>query len=462
MAVRKLLVVSQKSGVGKTTTSVSLAAAAAKAGVRVLLLAADPVSSVGAALNLAAQPGRRPLRQAGVDLPGVLTADAVPGLDVLSPYDEGACSDEDFGLLLQLLAAPEVQAQYGCLVVDAPPFLATHPAQLTGACDEFLLVMRAEAMAYRTLPAFLQLVQKSREESPIRMRGILLTLPENESPGGRWEREIRGRFQGQVLAPVIPYDEEAPRALEAGQALTQASPHSPAAVQYLRLVQELGLTAEAGRATKGDGAAALAAAATVLQPAAVGAAARPGGAGADPADLAYDDAESEAPTWTVDELNGVTTPPPPEARFSLPPRLDADPEAAPPVAPSAGRKPLSGPHRRPPRRAPVPEVKSAREPQPEAPPEPGRRIEATAAAPRPAGGQAVRTVVAVVAAAAAGGGLRFVPLPDYVLPIVVGLAVTAGALLVIPLLTEGEKKAPTVEAGRGGPRPEKRTGGPRA
>ena len=56
MPVRKLLVASQKGGIGKTTTSINLAAAAALAGTRVLLLDADPLSNVSTALHLGSHP----------------------------------------------------------------------------------------------------------------------------------------------------------------------------------------------------------------------------------------------------------------------------------------------------------------------------------------------------------------------------------------------------------------------
>jgi chromosome partitioning protein len=254
MAVRKLLVASQKGDVGKTTTSVNLAAAAAAAGARVLLFDADPLSSISAALNLGQRPERQPLRQIGVDLPGVLVANVVPGLDVLSPYEEGGCSDDELDRLLNLLGEPALRAHYGCLVVGAPPFLGANPAQLTGVCDGMVLVMRAEPMAYRTLPAFLELVQRSKKSGhkPLPLRGILLTLPENEPPGGRWERELRGRLGSRVLPQVVPYDEEVGKALLSGQIVSHVAPGSPAAVQYHSLAQALDLTAEAGQQAQAE------------------------------------------------------------------------------------------------------------------------------------------------------------------------------------------------------------------
>ena len=78
---------------------------------RVLLLDADPLSNISMSLNLADNPGRQPLRKAGVDLPGVLVQNVIPGLDVLSPYEDGGCSDADFDQLAGFLALCEINGK---------------------------------------------------------------------------------------------------------------------------------------------------------------------------------------------------------------------------------------------------------------------------------------------------------------------------------------------------------------
>src|SRR5439155_19921388 len=133
------------------------------AGARVLLVEADPLSGISTALNLAQHPDRRQLRAAGIDLPGVLCCGVVPGLDVFSPYEEGGCSDEDFDRVLQLLGLDAFRESYDCLIVNAPPFLGGRPAELLGSCDEFIVVMQVEPLAHRTMPAFLEMVQRTSQ-----------------------------------------------------------------------------------------------------------------------------------------------------------------------------------------------------------------------------------------------------------------------------------------------------------
>src|SRR5262245_33446865 len=92
--VRKLLVASQKGGVGKTTTAINLATAAAQAGVPVLLVDTDPLGSVAASLNLGTQPSQD-LRSVGPDCDGTIWANVAPGLDVAAPAGDGASFVQD-------------------------------------------------------------------------------------------------------------------------------------------------------------------------------------------------------------------------------------------------------------------------------------------------------------------------------------------------------------------------------
>jgi chromosome partitioning protein len=414
--VRKLLVASQKGGVGKTTTSMNVAAAAAMTGTRVLLLDADPLSNISTALNLAEHPHRQSLRQAGIELAGVLITNLVPGLDILCPYEEGSCSDDDLDRLLRALATPAARNCYGCLVVDVPPFLGANPTQLISSCDEYLLVMRAEAMAYRTLPAFLELVQRSsREGYTIQMHGILLTLPEGEQPGCRWERELRGRFGARVLPEVIPYDETVGKALRMGQISSHLHPDSPAARQYRQLVGKLNLAEEARPAAAAEQVtqALRAAAATVQSSSAVAATV------ALPSDNHLDeevDLFAPAPK-AVTSLGHRARRPGHSGENHHPVRpAGADPVPSPPVAPSVRVKSAA---------APVPLA----EPVLVAP-----AVPAPPAAPPATAALSQLWPLWILLGAVLGGGLRFVPLPSSVLPILVGFGVAVIVVVVLRTL----------------------------
>jgi chromosome partitioning protein len=405
MVVRKLLVASQKGGVGKTTTSMNLAAAAAQAGTRVLLLDADPLSNISTALNLAEHPRRRILRQEGIDLPGVLVPDVVAGLDVLSPYEGGPCRDEDFERLLRALESAAARPCYGCLIVDVPPFLGGNSVQLLHRCEDFLLVMRAEAMAYRTLPAFLERVQRSsRDGHALPMRGILLTLPEGEQPGCRWERELRGRFGARVLPEVIPHDEQIGEALRQGQISSHSHADAPAARQYHQLVGQLHLSDESSPTLAVDRLLqALRQAAESVGPSA----AAPPPAAEPPPEAMQPSAEAPVVTPTLEPIKPSS---------SRPRRLSRSGES---LRPLRTERTLSAASPSPVRMKVVP----AQVPPVADPPA------AAAAVPPPAANALAQLwPLWILLGAVLGGGLRFVPLTAALLPILVGLGV---ALLVV-------------------------------
>lgn len=376
--VRKLLVASQKSGVGKTTTSVNLAAAAVRLGTRVLLLDADPLSNISTALRLAEHPHRQSLRPIGINLPGVLVSNIVPGLDILSPYEEGSCSDEDLDRLLFALSTPVCQQCYGCILVDVPPFMGANPGQLIDSCDEFLLVMRAEPSAHRTLPAFLELVQRSsRSGHVLQLRGILLTLPEGEEVGCRWERELRGRFGARVRPEVIPHDESVAQAFLSGGIASHLHPDSSAARQFHQLAESIELAEEP----------------------------RPA-------------ASAEQVVQTLREAAAVARP----TRAAPSVRAEPRAESMKPAQPAAQRKRRSS------------RTLSAASPSTTCGDAVVDHTPASASAPTPsapANGLAQLWPLWILLGAVLGGGLRFLPLSPSMLPVLVGLGV---AVLIVVVL----------------------------
>jgi len=443
MAVRKLLVASQRSGVGKTTTSINLAAAAAMAGARVLLLEADPMSEVSRSLNLAQHPDRQPLRGSGVEIPGVLCSGVIPGLDVISPYEEGVCSEDHLEQVFQLISAPPFRDNYDCLIVNSQPFLGSRPEPVLAACDEYLVVMQAESMAHRMLPAFNELVQRSTKQAgvTIQWRGILLTLPENEVPGGAVERELRGRFGTRVFPMVVPFDEEVNKAQMFGHVLVHATPDSPAAVEYKELVSHLRLAGSvaAGRTVRSVNDMLVMAAPSV----------RPVAQRAEPATKR----KSRATIPTVRPSIPASPPPPRQEAPSVAPPKPIEPTADTP-RPIRGPRAMRGSSTRYPVVHTPPAKTAPTAPAPVAPQAPAATARPAAPAPTAqaapaASGINLKYVLPFVALAlGVGVGCRFLPLgsileSEMAMPIAVGIATTAAVGLGLWVMAQQPNKPET-------------------
>lgn len=205
---RKIIVASQKGGVGKTTTSLNLAFSLSRFGDRVLVIDADPQGSLAVASNL------RTKTNAG--LVDVLRGNARPS-DVMAETRDGSMvfvgpgvhEPEDvlfleqeaqkgtLAKLIQALAEP-----FPYTVVDAPSGLGQLVRALMGAVDGVVLPVQPRALSIKTLPTFLRAVRETKRSdgTALRLEGVLLTMVDPMRPADQaMADEIKNSFPAGVF-----------------------------------------------------------------------------------------------------------------------------------------------------------------------------------------------------------------------------------------------------------------------
>jgi len=244
---RVLAVVSQKGGVGKTTTSVNLAAAFARRGMKTLLIDVDPQGAVryGAGLRRGHPPygfadylkGDRALRE-------VLLPTALPWLRVILT---GSVSDEaDHSQYLTLVARTSVvdellrTARERCdvVVVDTPPGLGPIVQRVLHSSQHVLIPLQCEPLALQTTPQILRGIQEIvGTNKELTLDGILLTMYEQGNPSSeRIAQYVRSHLpHNMVLDVVIPRTFAAVDAFAAGQPVVLRTPADAAAQAYVNV-----------------------------------------------------------------------------------------------------------------------------------------------------------------------------------------------------------------------------------
>jgi chromosome partitioning protein len=249
-----LAVVSQKGGVGKTTTAINLAAALAKRGTRTLLVDIDPQGSVRFGLGLRSEGGGIAEFLDGTkELPEIVRATSLPFLRVLLA---GAVADTGDHVAYQNLVAssPKLRELFALavqrgytVVVDTPPGLGPIVQAVLAVSDRVLVPLQCEPLALQTTSQILKGIRAAAaKHDSLRLEGIVLTLYEDESAICR---KIAERVRAQ-LPPELVFEMPVPRtsatveAFAAGQPVVLRSPDDPASVAYTALAEALARRAE--------------------------------------------------------------------------------------------------------------------------------------------------------------------------------------------------------------------------
>jgi chromosome partitioning protein len=247
---RVIAISNQKGGVGKTTTSVNLAAGLARRGQRVLLVDLDPQGNASSGLG---QP-RSELTMGVLDLlleyrdaESVLTPTSVEGLDLLP------ATTELVGAEVELVDAPRrehrlrrglqpLRDRYDWMIIDCPPSLGLLTVNALAAADSVLIPLQAEYYAMEGLGDLVRTIQAvQRGLNPdLRREGVVITMTDTRNKLCREvERQARAVFGAEVFETSIPRNVRLGEAPSHGRSVIDYDPRSPGAVAYLALADEL-------------------------------------------------------------------------------------------------------------------------------------------------------------------------------------------------------------------------------
>jgi chromosome partitioning protein len=214
---RVLAVVSQKGGVGKTTTSVNLAAAFARRGLKTLIVDVDPQGAVRYGIGLRrghATYGFADYLAGDRQLREVILPTALPWLRVIlaGAVSEAANHSEYHKLVAEtsLLGDLLRTARERCdiVVVDTPPGLGPIVIRTLQESQHVIVPLQTESLALQTTPQILRGIQEVADVNPeLTLDGLLLTMFESGNAAAERVAEyVRSHLPTNLVFDiVIPY-----------------------------------------------------------------------------------------------------------------------------------------------------------------------------------------------------------------------------------------------------------------
>ncbi len=258
-ATRVLTVANQKGGVGKTTTTVNVAAALAQAGLSVLVIDIDPQGNASTALGIdhhADVPSIYDVLVEGTpimevvqectDIPGLWCAPATIDLAgaeielVSLVARETRLQRAITAYLDQVRSSERPTPDY--VLIDCPPSLGLLTVNAFVAAQEVFIPIQCEYYALEGLSQLLKNIELIRNHlnPTLHVSTILLTMYDGRTRlSAQVADEVRSHFPEQVLRNTVPRSVRISEAPSHGQTVMTYDPNSSGALSYLGAASEL-------------------------------------------------------------------------------------------------------------------------------------------------------------------------------------------------------------------------------